>query len=75
MSQFRTTADLVDRVLKRCGEPTNGNSAYEADTLEHINNVHHTIVAGGNIFDLEVDEAWTWAKSKTPMLLRCLLVA
>lgn len=69
MSQFRTTADLCDKVLKRCGEPTNGNSAYEADVLEYLNKIQQTVVAGGNIFDVEVDEAWVWAKAKNPIVL------
>lgn len=69
MAQFRTTADIVDSVLRRAGETTNGNSALEGDALEYLNRVHHAILAGGSIFALTVDEAWTWARSKSPMTL------
>jgi hypothetical protein len=69
MAQFRTTADIVDSVLRRAGETTNGNSAFESDALEYLNRVHHAILSGGNIFDLSVDESWVWARSKEPMTL------
>ena len=69
MAQFRNTADILDSILRRAGEVTNGNSAYEADVLEYLNRVHHTTLAGGSIFNMDVDEAWTWAHSKSPIIL------
>lgn len=68
MAQFRTTAELVSRILKRCGEPTNGNSSYTTDVVEYLTKVHNVVIAGGSIFDTEVDEAWNWAKSETPIV-------
>jgi hypothetical protein len=69
VAQFRTTADIVDSVLLKSDEVTNGNSAFEARALEYINNTHHSIIAGGNEFDPMIDEAWLWAKSPRPMIL------
>lgn len=69
MSQFRTTADICDEVLQKSGEPTNGNSPYESLVLNYLNKVHHAIIGGGNIFSLKVDEAWTWARAKYPIVL------
>lgn len=69
MAQFRSTADILDRVLTRCGELTDGTSAYEADALGYLNKVHHTIIAGGNEFNTEIDEVWTWAKARRPLIL------
>lgn len=69
MAQFRTTADIVDSILRRAGEVTNGNSAFESDALEYLNRVHHAILAGGSLFNMEVDESWTWAHSKAPIIL------
>lgn len=48
---------------------TNGNSDLESDALEYLNRIHHTIIAGGNEFDVEVDEPWVWARAKRPMIL------
>lgn len=67
MSQFRTTADILDEILQKSGEPTNGNSPYETLARTYANKVHHAIIAGGNIFELNVDEPWMWARSRFPI--------
>lgn len=69
MSNFRTTADLVDAVLRRSGEPTSGTSQYEADALEYLNKINHAVLAGGNIFNIDVDDTWTWARARSPMVI------
>lgn len=76
MAQFRSTADLVDSVLTRCGETTNGNSTYDSAgiVLEYLNRCHFSIVAGGTIAlgkdaTVEIDEVWPWAKAKRPLIL------
>lgn len=69
MAQFRTTADLVDSILRRAGELTDGTSSFESQALDYLNQVHHSIINGGNEFDVDVDEAWTWAKAKHPIIL------
>lgn len=72
MSQFRTSADILDEILQKAGEPTNGNSSFETLALTYANKVHHAIIGGGNIFDLTVDEAWVWARSRFPIVLELL---
>ncbi len=69
MSQFRTTADCKLEVLEKAGEPTNGNSNYEAQAMTYLNKAHQVIVGGGSIFSLKVDEPWVWARAKYPMIL------
>jgi len=69
LAQFRTTADLVDSVLRRCGELTNGNSPYESQALDYLNEIHQTIINGGNEFEIDIDENWSWAKAKQPIIL------
>jgi hypothetical protein len=69
MSQFRTTADILDEVLQKSGEPTNGNSLYETIARTYLNKAHHAIVGGGNLFNLDVDEPWVWARSRHPIVL------
>lgn len=72
MSQFRTTADILDEILQKAGEPTNGNSPFETLARTYANKVHHAIIGGGNIFNLDVDESWVWARSKTPIVIELL---
>lgn len=69
MSQFRTTEDLKVNVLKRCGEATNGNSRYGDDVIDYLTKIQNIIISGGNIFDIDVDEVWSWAKAQTPIIL------
>jgi len=69
VSQFRNTADIKIEVLDKAGEPVNGNSAYESLVMTYINKAHQAIVGGGSIFSLKVDEAWTWAKHRYPIIL------
>lgn len=69
MAQFRTSADILDEILQKSGEPTNGNSPFETLARTYANKVHHAIIGGGNIFNLDVDEPWVWARSKSPIVL------
>lgn len=69
MAQFRTTADIVDSVLSRSGEVSNGNSKFEARALEFVNRIHRTIIIGGSEFNIEVDEVWAWARAQKPMII------
>lgn len=67
MAQFRTTADILDEILQKAGEPTNGNSPYETLARTYANKVHHAIIGGGSVFNLEVDEPWVWARARHPI--------
>lgn len=69
MAQFRSTADILDEILQKAGEPTNGNSPFESIAVTYANKVHHAIIGGGNIFNLDVDEPWVWARSRHPIVL------
>lgn len=69
MAQFRTSADIIDSILLRAGEPTGGTSAFESRALEFLNRIHHVIIGGGNEFNIECNEVWPWAKASAPMVL------
>jgi len=74
VAQFRTTADLLDLALQKAGETTNGNSSYETEALNYMNEVHLALVAGGTIpigkdATVQIDEVWPWSKKKTPMVI------
>lgn len=69
MAQFRTTADILDEILQKAGEPTNGNSPYETLAKTYANRVHHKIIGGGNLFNINVDDPWTWARARHPITL------
>lgn len=72
MSQFRTTADILDEILLKAGEPINGNSLFETRARTYANKAHHAIIGGGNIFNLNVDESWTWARARFPIVMELM---
>lgn len=72
MAQFRNMKDIADEVLQKSGEPTNGNSAYEDLVITYLNKVQQAIIGGGNIFSINVDEPWTWARAKNPITIDLL---
>lgn len=71
MSNFRTTADLLDGVLRRCGEITSdkGTSSLQAAALLYLNQIHTTVITGGNELEIDVDESWIWARARRPIIL------
>jgi hypothetical protein len=72
LANLRTTADILDEVLRRCGELTDGNSSYEASALRYVNNAYRSILSGGNEFGIDVGEPWVWAQATSPQLLTLL---
>ena len=71
MANFRNTPDLMDDVLRRCGEMTSaqGVSPLTADALYYLNQIHQTIICGGNELETDVDESWVWAKARRPCVV------
>lgn len=71
MSNFRTTADLLDGVLRRCGELTSdlGTSSLQPAALLYLNQLHQTIIAGGNELETDIDESWIWARARRPIIV------
>lgn len=56
-------------MLAKAGEPINGNSSYDARALLYLNKAQQAIIAGGSIYSLKVDEAFTWARARDPVIL------
>jgi hypothetical protein len=71
LANLRTTADIVDAVLKRCGELTDGTSNYDTggDVLGYVNSVYRGVLAGENEFGIDVGEPWVWAQASQPQLI------
>lgn len=69
MANSRSTADYLDSILLLAGETTNGNSKFETRAVHYLNQIHNAIIGGGNEFNIDVDEMWSWALSNKPMFL------
>lgn len=69
MAQFRNTVDILNEVLQKSGEPTNGNSPFQTIALTYLNKAHHAIIGGGSFLNVNVDEPWVWARAHFPMVI------
>jgi hypothetical protein len=66
MSNYRYTSDLMEDVLFRCGEATDGGSDYDGAALRYLNRAYQGICMGGSELDPTVQEDWWWLRSTTP---------
>lgn len=69
MANFRTTNDLKKLALHYSGEMTDGTSSYDTIAMNYINSTYQAFLSGGNEFDMELAESWSWAKSRRPIVL------
>lgn len=72
MAQYESFKDLKLEALQRAGELDDGNSDYDSDAEQFINQLYRAIYAGANEFDVTLGEVWDWAKAKTPGLLKLI---
>lgn len=70
MANFTTVFDLSQSALNRAGELSDGTSPYQAKAIEYLNQINLAIMAGGNEFDVELGEPWSWAKSQYPGVIQ-----
>lgn len=69
MGNYRSTSDLKKAALQFSGELVDGTSAYDSIALTYINSLYQGLLAGGSEFGIDVSEAWSWAKSRSPLVL------
>jgi hypothetical protein len=71
---YVTGEDLVDDVLFRGGEPTDGTSDFEAKVLDYLNQVYVEIVAGGLRFAPNVPrQDWSWLYAEATLTLQTVI--
>jgi hypothetical protein len=69
MANLRYSADLLDDILFRAGEPTDGTSDFNAQALIDLNRAYRAVWMGGGEFVKEMNEPWLWLKKSTPGIL------
>lgn len=60
MANYQFSADLVNDVLFRAGEPTDGTSDFENAALQYVNRAYQAIWLGGSELSPEINENWWW---------------
>jgi len=69
VANLRTSADLIDDVLFRAGEPTDGTSDFNAVALIYLNRAYSILWMGGGEFAPNIQEDWWWLRKSTPGIL------
>lgn len=69
MANYRYSADLVNDILFRAGEPIDGTSDFDAVALQYLNRAYQALWAGGAEFVPEINERWWWLKKHPPGIL------
>lgn len=72
MANYRTSADLIDDILFRAGEPTDGTSDFEDEALRLLNRAYRALWTGGGEFVKGMNERWLWLKKDPPGVLTLL---
>lgn len=60
MANYQFSADLLADILFRAGEPTNGNSDFNAVALIYLNRAYQALWLGGTEVEPAVNENWWW---------------
>lgn len=69
MANYQFSADLVDDILFRAGDLTDGTSDFNAVALQYLNRALFALAKGGSEIDPEVDEKWWWLRKYPPGVL------
>ena len=72
MANLRTTTDILQDIVFRCGEVAGQQSDYYPQALVDANRAYHSLCIGGAEIDPNIDEIWWWLKKATPGVLTLL---
>lgn len=66
MTTLQYTSDLMNDVLFRAGEPTDGSSDFNTQALEYLNRAYRALWSGGGELDKNINEPWLWLRKDPP---------
>lgn len=66
MANLKFSQDIINDVLFRAGESTDGSSDFDAQSLVDLNRAYQGIWMGGRELDPSIQEDWYWLLSSTP---------
>ena len=69
MANLQFSADILDDILFRAGEPTDGTSDFDADALRALNRAYQALWMGGSELDPTINEDWWWLLADPPLTL------
>lgn len=63
MANYTFSSDILDEILYRAGELTDGTSDFESAALRYLNRAYRGILSGGSELDPNIHEQWWWLRS------------
>ncbi len=69
MANYQYAADILDDVLFRAGEATDGTSEFHTAALRYINRAYQAVWQGGSELDPSIREDWLWLRSTATLTL------
>lgn len=70
MANLQYSSDILDYILFKSGEKTDGTSDFDDVALEYLNTAYRKIWMGGMEFDPTINEDWTWLRDKNTLTLQ-----
>lgn len=70
MANLTYSSDILNYMLFKAGEKTDGTSDYDSVALEYLNTAYRKLWQGGSEFDPTVNEDWTWLRAKGNLILQ-----
>lgn len=69
MSHLQFSSELINDILFRANEPTDGTSDFEDEALKLLNRAYRAVWMGGGEFVKDMNEPWLWLKKDPPGVL------
>lgn len=70
MSNYQYSSDLIEDILDRAGEPTDGTSDFDASALKYLNRAYQALWNGGGEFESQINETWWWLQTEGNIILQ-----
>ena len=70
MTTLTNSQELVNNILDRADELTDGNSDYQSQALDFLNRAYRALCMGGNEFMPAENPDWWWLRAKGTLTLR-----
>ncbi len=70
MANLKYSADLIDYILFRSGEKTDGTSDFNDQALIYLNAAYRKIWQGGGEFDPSINEDWVWLRDEGNLIMQ-----
>jgi hypothetical protein len=70
MANLKYSSDILDYILFRAGEKSDGTSDFDAQSLIYLNAAYKKIWQGGGEFDPAINEDWVWLRKSGNIILQ-----